>query len=63
MKRQYVGCAGQVANAINIVYCIYASSREHGQVGARAYLPKLRHEAPRRIPSIAGRNSEGGSWI
>ena len=40
MKRQYVGCAGQVANAINIVYCTYASSREHGQVGARAYLPK-----------------------
>ena len=40
VKRQYVGCAGQVANAINIVYCTYASSREHGQVGARAYLPK-----------------------
>ncbi len=40
MARQYVGCAGQVTNAINIVYCTYASSRGHAQVGARVYLPK-----------------------
>jgi SRSO17 transposase len=40
VKRQYVGCAGQVANAVNIVYCTYASSRGHAQVGARLYLPK-----------------------
>jgi len=40
VKRQYVGCAGQVTNAINIVYCTYASSRGHAHVGARAYLPK-----------------------
>jgi len=40
VKRQYVGCAGQVANAINVVYCTYASARGHAQVGARLYLPK-----------------------
>jgi SRSO17 transposase len=40
VARQYVGCAGQVANAVNIVYCTYASSRGHAQVGARLYLPK-----------------------
>ncbi|MGH3984375.1 MAG: hypothetical protein ACRDST_17250 [Pseudonocardiaceae bacterium] len=35
VARQYVGCAGQVANAVNIVYCTYAGSRGHAQVGAR----------------------------
>ena len=40
VARQYVGCAGQVTNAINIVYCTYASSRGHAQVGARVYLPR-----------------------
>ncbi len=39
-KRQYVGCAGRVANAVNIVYCTYAPSRGHAQVGARLYVPK-----------------------
>jgi len=40
VKRQYVGCAGQVANAINVVYCTYATARGHAQVGARLYLPR-----------------------
>lgn len=40
VKRQYVGCAGQVANAINVVYCTYATPRGHAHVGARLYLPK-----------------------
>lgn len=39
-KRQYVGCAGRVANAVNIVYCTYATPRGHAQVGARLYVPK-----------------------
>lgn len=39
VKRQYVGCAGQVANAVNIVSCAYASARGHAQAGARVYLP------------------------
>lgn len=40
VKPQYVGCAGQVANAVNVVYCTYASRRGHAQVGARLYLPE-----------------------
>ncbi|MGQ0775425.1 MAG: IS701 family transposase [Pseudonocardiales bacterium] len=35
-----VGCAGRVSNAVNIVYCTYASARGHAHVGARVYLPK-----------------------
>jgi SRSO17 transposase len=40
VKRQYVGCAGKVANAVNIVYATYASPRGHALVGARLYLPQ-----------------------
>ena len=40
VKRQYVGCAGRVANAVNVVYCTYAGPGGHAQVGARLYLPK-----------------------
>jgi SRSO17 transposase len=48
VARQYVGCAGQVTNAINIVYCTWASSRGHAQVGTRVYLPKDWAGDPRR---------------
>jgi SRSO17 transposase len=40
VKRQYVGCAGRVENAINIVYCSYATREGHALVGARPYLPR-----------------------
>jgi SRSO17 transposase len=40
VKRQYVGCAGRVSNAINIVYCSFATAAGHALVGARPYLPK-----------------------
>jgi SRSO17 transposase len=40
VKRQYVGCAGRVANAVNVVYATYASPRGHAIVAARPYLPK-----------------------
>ncbi|MBA3489552.1 MAG: IS701 family transposase [Longispora sp.] len=39
VKRQYVGCAGRVSNAINVVYCTYATPSGHALVGARPYLP------------------------
>jgi SRSO17 transposase len=38
-KRQYVGCAGRVSNAINVVYCSFATRAGHALVGARPYLP------------------------
>lgn len=40
VKRQYVGCAGRVSNAINVVYCGFATRAGHALVGARPYLPR-----------------------
>jgi SRSO17 transposase len=40
VKRQYVGCAGQVANAINVVYASYATALGHAIIAARPYLPR-----------------------
>jgi SRSO17 transposase len=39
VQRQYVGCAGRVSNAINVVYCSFAVKAGHALVGARPYLP------------------------
>ena len=38
-KRQYMGCAGRVANGVNTVYCSYATPDGHALVGARVYVP------------------------
>lgn len=40
VKRQYAGCVGKVTNAVNVVYCTYASPRGHAIIGAVPYLPK-----------------------
>lgn len=39
VKRQYMGCAGRVANGVNTVYCTYATSRGHALIGARIWVP------------------------
>jgi SRSO17 transposase len=39
VKRQYMGCAGRVANGVNTVYCSYATPGGHALVGAAIYLP------------------------
>jgi SRSO17 transposase len=39
VKRQYLGCAGRVANGINVVYASYAAPAGHAVIGARLYLP------------------------
>jgi SRSO17 transposase len=48
VKRQYVGCAGKVSNAVNVVCCTYVSGRGHAQVDARPYLPKEWADDPER---------------
>src|SRR5262249_51907412 len=49
VKRQYMGCAGRVANGVNTVYCSYATPRGHALGGARIYLPEDQLAAqPRR---------------
>lgn len=40
VKRQYVGCAGRVSNAINVVYCSFVVKTGHALVCARPYLPR-----------------------
>jgi SRSO17 transposase len=40
VKRQYLGCAGRIANGINVVYASYAAPSGHAVVGARLYVAK-----------------------
>jgi SRSO17 transposase len=39
VQRQYLGCAGRVANGINIVYASYAAPAGHAVISARLYVP------------------------
>jgi SRSO17 transposase len=48
VKRQYVGCAGKITNAVNIVYATYASRLGHAIVAARLYLPEEWANDPHR---------------
>ncbi len=40
VKRQYLGCAGRVANGINVVFASYAAPAGHAVIEARLYVPK-----------------------
>jgi len=40
VKRQYLGCAGRVANGINVVYASYPAPAGHAVIAARLYVPK-----------------------
>lgn len=48
VKRQYVGCAGKITNAVNVVYATYATRRGHAIVATRLYLPAQWAEDPHR---------------
>src|SRR5260370_1179506 len=39
VKRQYLGCAGRVANGINVVYASYAAPAGHAIIAAPLYVP------------------------
>lgn len=39
VKRQYVGCAGKVANAVNMVNATYSTPHGHALIGSRIYVP------------------------
>ena len=47
-KRQYMGCAGRVANGVNTVYCTYATPGGHSLAGARIWVPAEQLEDPDR---------------
>jgi SRSO17 transposase len=40
VKRQYLGCAGRVANGINVVYASYAAPSGHAVIAVRLYVPR-----------------------
>ena len=48
VKPQYLGCAGQVTNAINFVNCTYSSPVGHALVGSRLYIPAEQAADPTR---------------
>jgi SRSO17 transposase len=39
VQRQYLGCAGRVANGVNVVYASYAAAAGHAVISARLYVP------------------------
>jgi SRSO17 transposase len=53
VKRQYVGCAGKVANAVNFVNATYSSPRGHALVGSRLYVP-AEHLADEQVRAETG---------
>jgi SRSO17 transposase len=56
VKRQYLGCAGRVANGINVVYASYAAPAGHAVIAARLYLPQewADDAARRRAAGVPG---------
>ena len=47
MQRQYLGCAGQVANGINTVHLAYVREHAgHALIGARQWIPAAQIEDP-----------------
>jgi DDE superfamily endonuclease len=51
--RQYMGCAGRVANGVNTVYCGYATTRGHALVGARIWVPAAQLDDAERRDELA----------
>ena len=49
VKRQYLGCAGRVANGINVVHLAYVRERTgHALIGARQWIPREQVSDPVR---------------
>lgn len=47
VKRQYMGCAGRVANGINTVHLCYVRERTgHALIGTRQWIPREHVEDP-----------------
>jgi SRSO17 transposase len=57
VKRQYVGCAGKVANAINFVNATYSTPRGHALIGSRLYIP-AEHLEDQAIRTAMGIDAE-----
>ena len=54
VKRQYLGCAGKVANGINTVHLAYVREKTgHALIGARQWIPREQIEDPVRAAGHA----------
>ena len=52
VKRQYLGCAGRVANGINTVHLCYVREKTgHVLIGARQWIPREHIEDPGEVPA------------
>jgi SRSO17 transposase len=52
VTRQYMGCAGRVANGVNTVYCTLATPGGHSLVGARIWVPADQLQEPDRRAAL-----------
>lgn len=52
VKRQYMGCAGRIANGVNTVYCSYATTGGHALIGARIWVPEDQLADPKRRATL-----------
>jgi SRSO17 transposase len=52
VTRQYMGCAGRVANGVNTVYCTFATPGGHSLVGARIWVPADQLQDPDRRAAL-----------
>ena len=53
VKRQYMGCAGRVANGINTVHLALVRERTgHALIGARQWIPREHIEDPAKSPAM-----------
>lgn len=52
VQRQYMGCAGRIANGVNTVYCSYATTGGHALVAARLYIPADQFGDPDRRAAL-----------
>jgi hypothetical protein len=59
VKRQYVGCAGKVANAVNFVNATYSTPAGHALVGSRRR--RGRRDRPGHRPRAVGSHERGGT--
>jgi hypothetical protein len=52
VKRQYLGCAGRVANGINTVHLSYVREHAgHTLIGARQWIPARADRGPGQVPA------------
>ena len=64
VKRQYMGCAGRVANGINTVHLSYVRDKTgHALIGGRQWIPREPAEHGASGTQAEARNQVAASWL